>query len=73
MKQYCKYCANAYPHGDGYCYCEEKRNIISEVRASKTNICNKFILNEISVFDPEQIYKMQKGKADDGEQERLEL
>lgn len=72
MKQYCKYCVNSFPHGDGYCYCDVKKKVISEAAASKANKCKHFELNEMSVFDYNQIYKPRNKKedtrADDGQQ-----
>lgn len=73
MKQYCKYCANAYLHGDCHCWCEEKQKLISEASASKVNKCKQFELHEMSVFDPNQIYSPHKEKANDGAQIRMEV
>ena len=68
IKQYCDYCAEASPHGDGYCFCNEKKIIISEEKGRKQNHCRHFRFTEMSVFDPGRVYKPHKMSADDGNQ-----
>ena len=52
--------------------CEVKEKVISEASASKVNNCKDFELNEMSVFDYNQIYKPrykhEDTRLDDGTQ-----
>lgn len=74
MKQYCKYCSNASPYGDSYCWCDVKNKMIGEASASKVNNCKSFDFNEMNVFDIGQIYKPRSprtAKVNDGEQIKI--
>lgn len=74
MNQYCEYCIKASPYGDGYCYCNEKRIILTEAKGRKQNNCKHFQFVEISVFEPGRTYKPHKPrkmKNYDGQQERM--
>ena len=77
MRQYCKYCANAVIWGDCHCLCEVKEKVISEASASKVNNCKDFELNEMSVFDYNQIYKPrykhEDTRLDDGTQLGIDI
>lgn len=67
MKQYCRYCA--YLTYD--CYCEYKKQCLSESTCKKVNKCKYFIFNEIDAFDPEKTYKPQVKK--ESKQIKLDL
>lgn len=76
MNQYCEYCAEASPYGDGYCYCNEKNMIMTEAKGRKTNSCKHFRFVEISVFEPGRMYKPRKPyklRSNDGKQETMTL
>lgn len=53
MKQYCRYCA--YLTCD--CYCECKKQVLSESTCKKVNKCKYFIFNEMDAFNLEKTYK----------------
>ena len=57
MRQYCRYCANAYIAGDYEAYCEQKKELRTERQCSRANKCKYFELNPEDVFDPERKYK----------------
>lgn len=58
MKQYCRYCA--YLTYD--CYCECKKQVLSESTCKRVNKCKKFTFNEIDAFNPEKVYTPQVPK-----------
>lgn len=59
MKQYCRYCA--YLTGTD-CYCECKKQVLSESTCKKVNKCKNFAFNEMDAFNPEKTYKPQTPK-----------
>jgi len=74
MKQYCRYCANAFLQGDDFIYCEPKNEMRDKRNCITLNKCKHFELNEMDVFDmdrtykPRKAYKRKSAQAIDAEQ-----
>lgn len=57
MKQYCRYCANAFAQGDDMIWCRAKDEIRTDRQITRLNRCPHFEFCSIDVLDPEREYK----------------
>lgn len=57
MKQYCRYCVNAYLQGDDMIWCEPKDEIRTDRQITRLNHCPHFEFCSIDVLNPEREYR----------------
>ena len=57
MRQYCRYCANAYLQDDDMIWCGPKDEIRTGSQITRMNRCPHFELNPIDVLNPDREYK----------------
>lgn len=58
MKQYCRYCAEAFgTDNDDFVWCDAKDYMKSKSSCLAQNKCDKFKLNEIDLFNARREYK----------------
>ena len=57
MKQYCRYCVNAYLQGDDMIWCEPKDEIRTDRQITRLNRCPHFEFCSIDVLNPEREYR----------------
>ena len=50
MKQYCRYCSNAFWRDEGVFYCDEKKKFYNESTAKVVNKCKHFDFNSNDLF-----------------------
>lgn len=62
MKQYCRYCYYATQVEDEMCACNKLNIAMGKAKATRTNKCKYFALNELDVFNIEHKYKPRKKK-----------
>ena len=57
MKQYCRYCVNAYLQGDDMIWCKPKDEIRTDHQITRMNRCPHFEFCSIDVLNPEREYR----------------
>lgn len=57
MKQYCRYCVNAYLQGDDMIWCKPKDEIRTDRQITRLNRCPHFEFCSIDVLNPEREYR----------------
>lgn len=57
MKQYCRYCVNAYLQDDDMIWCKPKDEIRTDHQITRLNRCPHFEFCSIDVLNPEHEYK----------------
>lgn len=73
MKQYCRYCVNAYLQGDGMIWCKPKDEIRTGRQITRLNRCPHFEFCSIDVLNPEREYKpVEKRRAAQKEEPDME-